>query len=734
MNYLKAMLTIGLCAATTVFAAEEEKEKKKDIVKIGSKLMKVVKPSLVQVEYYLQYSKGQEPSIIGYKCGNCNSFHGSDAAKYVKQDRPVLVPGYLSANNKVITADILVHPRFLKAIKVKHGKSVSTAKISSYFRTQNGLELQLDKPLDGTSAFAFNNKAKKPYFNVSYSTDKGFWMLSFSPFTMAKLVYLYENNLTYCAAKPNSVIVDKQGQVVGFATTSRMAIDNSWKKPPSQWLQYSATEMKTLLKKIEAKVEQSIYRVRLSFRSPKINKAKNRYGYSDRNKVGTEVNTIGLLLDNKRLLVLADLESSATARLENIVAFPIKGKPMIAKFDYTLKDYGMLMAKFDKAVEYSGIKMSQKKILDQLGNLIPVAEIKVAGEKLTTYYKHSRITEFGTGWKGMKYPELPQDETNAFLFNTKGQLLAFPAKRRKKAGMEKSYDSYRPKLTQTANLIKSLSGAKENIDSSNVPVSAEDENRIAWLGIESQPLNPELAKANNISEQTNNGKNGIMITYVYADSPAAKAKLKAGDIILRLYVKGDPSPINIRTREDRRGPFPWSRLENLPEMYFDRIPAPWQSVENSVNKMLTNLGFGKKFTLRCYIDSKVVSKQFSVKQAPAHYENAKKADSKYLGLTVRNITFELRRYFQMKKGAPGIIISKIKPGSKASVSGLKPYEIITQINGKPVKDVSEFDKLINGHKDLQLNVKRMFDSRTVKIKMKQDKKPSKKPKEKSKKQ
>jgi S1-C subfamily serine protease len=73
----------------------------------------------------------------------------------------------------------------------------------------------------------------------------------------------------------------------------------------------------------------------------------------------------------------------------------------------------------------------------------------------------------------------------------------------------------------------------------------------------------------------------------------------------------------------------------------------------------------------------------------------------------------------MKKGTPGIIISKIKPGSRASVSGLKPYEIITRINGVPVYDVNQFNKLINGNKELRFSVKRMFESRIVKIRMNQ---------------
>jgi serine protease Do len=713
MKYFKIIILPGLLA-TTLLAKEKVSSKKRDVIKTGQKIMAAVKPSVVQVQYYLRFDKGQGPSIIGYKCGNCNGVHNRNAAQYVKEDRPVEVPGYLIAPDKVITADILVNPRFIQDIKVKYNKSMRNATISSYFISQNGVELKLDKPLDGATPFVFDNKAKSPFYNVSYSTDRGFWTLSFSQFFKNKIIYMYENNTTYCYAKANSVIVDKTGKAVGFSTNPEISLDNSWKTPPAKWAQYSAPEMKRLLSTIQTAVEQGIFQVRLGFRSPKADKAR-RYSSRNRNKVGTEVNTIGLLYDKQHLLVLANLDSPATARLEKIAVYSMSGQRLKAKFDATLKDYGMLVAKFAKPLSYKGIIMSQKQVLDKVGDLLPAAEIKIAGERLTAYYGHSRIVSFYIGWKGMKLPGLSKRSQNTFLFNEKAELVAFPVIRRQKTSSGRS----NPQLTQSAYLVKVLASLKNNIDPSNIPVVEAEENRLAWLGIESQPLNSALAKAHNISEQTNNGKNGVMISYVYAGSPAAKAGLKAGDFVLRLYVEGEPSPVHIRTYANRRGPFPWPQLDRIPEVYFDRIPTPWPSIENQVNKLLTNLGFGKKFTLRCYINGKAVSKHFSVEQAPEHYENANKGYSKYLGLTVRNITFELRRYFQMKKGTPGIIISKIKPGSKASVSGLKPYEIITRINGKAVTNVKQFNKLINGHKSLRLSVKRMFESRIVKIKMNQ---------------
>jgi S1-C subfamily serine protease len=88
------------------------------------------------------------------------------------------------------------------------------------------------------------------------------------------------------------------------------------------------------------------------------------------------------------------------------------------------------------------------------------------------------------------------------------------------------------------------------------------------------------------------------------------------------------------------------------------------------------------------------------------------------------MTYEVRRYFRKKPGDAGVIVAKIEPGSKASVSGLKPYEIITHINDKLVRSVEDFEKLIAGQSELRLAVKRMTRGRVVKIKMAGEKAPT----------
>jgi len=110
-------------------------------------------------------------------------------------------------------------------------------------------------------------------------------------------------------------------------------------------------------------------------------------------------------------------------------------------------------------------------------------------------------------------------------------------------------------------------------------------------------------------------------------------------------------------------------------------------------------------------------KDFAVAQSPRYYGSASHYKSDALGMTVKDLTYEVRRYFRLVDDKPGVIVSKLEPGSKASVAGIRPYEIITHVNDSPVQTVKTFEQLIqNNHPQLKLSVKRMAQGRVVTIK------------------
>ena len=80
-------------------------------------------------------------------------------------------------------------------------------------------------------------------------------------------------------------------------------------------------------------------------------------------------------------------------------------------------------------------------------------------------------------------------------------------------------------------------------------------------------------------------------------------------------------------------------------------------------------------------------------------------------------TFEVRNYFRMTPEDPGMLIARIRPGSPASVAGLKPYEIIVSVDDQPVKTLEEFKKLIQDKRSFNLAVRRFAVTRVVKFQL-----------------
>jgi len=62
------------------------------------------------------------------------------------------------------------------------------------------------------------------------------------------------------------------------------------------------------------------------------------------------------------------------------------------------------------------------------------------------------------------------------------------------------------------------------------------------------------------------------------------------------------------------------------------------------------------------------------------------------------------------------VVSRIEPGGRASVAGVKPYELITHVQDQPVSTVADFERLVAAEKgDLKLTLKRMAKGRIVTI-------------------
>ncbi len=174
-----------------------------------------------------------------------------------------------------------------------------------------------------------------------------------------------------------------------------------------------------------------------------------------------------------------------------------------------------------------------------------------------------------------------------------------------------------------------------------------------YLGIMIQPLTADLAK----SFELKNDK-GILIAQVAKNSPADKAGLKAGDVIVSY--QGQPVSDTGDFRNQVALAQPGSNVA------FDIIrDGKQRSVTVKIDKLS---------------DNKLAAQESS------------QASGK-LGLMVQTITADLARQFGVKAGQ-GVIVTEVAPGSVATMAGINRGSVILEVNRKAVNTAAEFNEAV----------------------------------------
>ncbi len=171
-----------------------------------------------------------------------------------------------------------------------------------------------------------------------------------------------------------------------------------------------------------------------------------------------------------------------------------------------------------------------------------------------------------------------------------------------------------------------------------------------YLGIIIQDLTPDLAKSFGLDLHK-----GVLIAEVSKNSPAEKAGLKQGDVIIRF----DGKPV------ERVGPFR-NRVA---------LNAPGSS------KPITILRKGVQQTLSVTIGKLPEGEQQASSSAPQTLEK--------LGLAVQTLTPDLARQFDLEDNK-GVVVTQVKQGSVAAMAGIRPGTIIQEVNRTAVRNAKEF--------------------------------------------
>jgi serine protease Do len=173
-----------------------------------------------------------------------------------------------------------------------------------------------------------------------------------------------------------------------------------------------------------------------------------------------------------------------------------------------------------------------------------------------------------------------------------------------------------------------------------------------WLGVMIQDVTPELAKPFGLEEAK-----GVVLSDVTKGSPAEKAGLKRGDVLIRFNGKG---------------------VENAHTL--SRLVA---ATPPDTKVKVDVIRDGKEKTIRVAIGT--------MSQAEAGQLSETTMD---WGLTVQDITPELARRLGLNPGEKGVVISGVEPGSRAAKAGLRRGDVIKEVQRQGIQNLSDYNRAL----------------------------------------
>lgn len=194
----------------------------------------------------------------------------------------------------------------------------------------------------------------------------------------------------------------------------------------------------------------------------------------------------------------------------------------------------------------------------------------------------------------------------------------------------------------------------------------------SWLGVGIQKLTPELAESMGIKKAE-----GILVNRIYENSPAEKAGLKEGDVILECN---------------------GTKLED----------------PSDLQKIVIGSPIGTVLKLKVLRENKTIFIDIKTDKMPSEEKIEKSEMSKnLLGIKVRDLLPKEKKETFYKFG---VVVVEVMPNSPADLAGIMEGDIIFTINQKQIKNSNDFKQIISSlKKGSIINIFLQRDNRTFYI-------------------
>ncbi len=181
-----------------------------------------------------------------------------------------------------------------------------------------------------------------------------------------------------------------------------------------------------------------------------------------------------------------------------------------------------------------------------------------------------------------------------------------------------------------------------------------------FIGIEMGRIDQTMAKALGLKETA-----GVMVESTVSNSPAEKAGIKPGDVILK----------------------------------FDGITILHR---NQLQALVASKAVGQKATLTIFRNGQTMKKTLTLGEASGSNfatvtssSSSSSANLAALGISVQNADKSTLKKYGAKNG---VVVTNVQEASEAFNRGIQPGDLITTVDGKPVENSDGLKKIVNSKK------------------------------------
>ena len=224
------------------------------------------------------------------------------------------------------------------------------------------------------------------------------------------------------------------------------------------------------------------------------------------------------------------------------------------------------------------------------------------------------------------------------LFNMKGEVIGVNS-----AIISPSGGSVGIGFSIPSNLAKTVTAQLQNFG----------ETRRGWLGVRIQQVTDELAEGLSLGKAR-----GALVSEISPDGPAEKGGVKVGDVIVKF--DGKPVPT----------------MRDLPRIVAEtKIDKPVQ---------VEVIRRGKSRMLKIVTGRLEEASTKPVEEDRPQEKARTTDDMSYLGITVQSLSRENRQRFGLADDVIGAVIIDVARDSTAFEAGIRPGDVVSEIDQKPV--------------------------------------------------